>query len=76
MNGEIRGDSRELEWIFLDGWLGNELKKKKEGGGDNLGGYGVGRGESLIKTGPSINLEKDVAGELFYLRNFSRYRCK
>lgn len=33
MNGEIRGDSRELEWIFLDGWLGNELKKKKEGGG-------------------------------------------
>lgn len=51
-------------------------KRKRKGGGDNLGGYGVGRGESLIKTGPSINLEKDVAGELFYLRNFSRYRCK
>lgn len=36
MNGEIRGDSRELEWIFLDGWLGNELKKKKEGGGGKV----------------------------------------
>lgn len=31
MNGEIPGDSRELEWIFLDGWLENELEKK--GGG-------------------------------------------